>query len=65
MEETVGLLLNMTEELVTRNMQKVKALSVAFNSGFTVKTSLHESRVPEDCGTTWRKEDILTEGGSG
>lgn len=58
MEEAVGLLLNMTEELVTTNMKKVKALSVTFNLGFTVKASVHESQVLEDCGTAWRKEDL-------
>jgi len=41
----VGLLLHVARDLVTKDMQKAKALSATFTSGFTDKTSLHEFHV--------------------
>jgi len=56
--ENKGLLLNVNEVLVTKDMEKAEVLNESFISAFTSKTSLQESPSPESNEEVWSKEDL-------
>ena len=63
-KENVGPLLSRPGDLVTKDMEKAKALSAFFASAFTSMTGLQLSQGPKTDGKVWSKENLLDGGGS-
>jgi len=45
-------------DLVTQDMEEAEVLNAVFASGFTSKTGLQESGVPEIRGEVWTRKDV-------
>lgn len=56
--ENMGLLLNVAGGLMTKDMEKAKALHAPFGSIFTGMTDYQESQAPETSGKGRSKDDL-------